>query len=122
MSEIHVHHHHHWDDEAPSWVGDLKRKLDLVLKSQEAIMSVLTDLQTTVDAIGVEVPTIATGVSSIEATLAALQNSTTSTFSPADAAAVTSMQASVVTIKTSLDAIAASLPAPAPAPAKPAGT
>lgn len=88
----------------------IERKLDLLIKQGNKIMSDLTDLQASLDAINAEVPVVAAGVTSIETTLTNLQNSTTSTLSQADAAALAASIADAATIKSSLDSINSTLP------------
>lgn len=71
QSEIHIHHHHHWDHEVPPWVVATERKLDLVLKTQEAIMTALTDLQAAAAAEDTEIASVITFLTGLPAAVAA---------------------------------------------------
>lgn len=99
----------------PLWAKRLEQKMD-------RLMTQITDLQASLDGIAAQVPTIASGVASIEAQLAALQNSPTSTLSASDQTALNQATSDVATIKTALNNISASLPAPASVAAPAAAT
>lgn len=45
---IHIHHHHHGNED-PSVTAELNDKLDLILENQEALMSLIDDLQAKMD-------------------------------------------------------------------------
>jgi hypothetical protein len=48
---LNLYHHHIWPTEVPPWVVGLSKKLDLVLKNQEIIMSQNDDLNSAVSSL-----------------------------------------------------------------------
>lgn len=95
----------------------LTQRLARIETKQDQTMSAIGDLKPLLDSINTDVASIGTGVASILAKLQALQNSTTSTLSPADQATLDAAVTEATTIKTSLDTINTELN---PGPASPA--
>lgn len=91
----------------PNWAQQMEKR----------IMSAISDLKPVLDGIATDVTTVSAGVTSIQAKLAALQNSTTSTLSAADQATLDALVTEAGTAKTALDGVASSLTAATPAPA-----
>jgi hypothetical protein len=108
------------DSEVLAGQAALSTKLDLVLAQQAKIMCAISDLKPILDGIATDVTAVAAGVTSIQTKLAALQNSTTSTLSPADQATLDAANSEAAGIKTSLDTVAASLTSASASTAKPA--
>jgi IPT/TIG domain len=68
---VRLHIYHHWSD-TPQWAISIDRKLELIIKQQEDIMSSFDDLATQLNAISVEVTTIKGDVDTLLAKLAAI--------------------------------------------------
>ena len=114
MFEIHHHFHHHHGDEAPSWVGELHRKLDLI---NERLDHMATKDQ--IDTLKADVAAlIAEAVADITAAVAAAQAASPD---PAIDALDAKVKETTQALKDDMASLGAPLPPPtAPAPA--AGT
>ena len=91
------------------------KRLTALEQKAKTMADQILALQTSLDAVVAELPTIVSAVASIQAQLSALQNSTTSTLSPADQAALAQATTDAATITTSLGNLNTSLAAPAAA-------
>lgn len=65
---IDIYHHHSFDDEVPSWVGDL---VDLINMNKETIMAAIDDLQAAVTAEDTVIDSAITLIQGIPALIAA---------------------------------------------------
>lgn len=118
---LYARHHHHcespWEN-APPWAFELREMLALTLYQGRQIMSKIDDLKPIFDAIATDVTGIGTGVSDLQAKLAALQASagnpaTATVLTPADQATLDAAVTQGASLKTALDGVVASLAAAA---------
>lgn len=65
------HHHHPEGEQVPPWAHALGRKLDLVLRTQEVIMTALSDLQAAIAAEDTEIASVVAFLNGLPAAIAA---------------------------------------------------
>lgn len=115
----HDHHHHYPEgDEVPPWAHALGRKLDLILKTQEVIMTALSDLQAAVAAEDTEIASVITFLNGLPAAVAAAI-AAAGTDPAALAAISTDIAAQTAGLVTSLQTASGSFTPPATPQVKP---